>query len=322
LLTFKTQTAIEKVVPEALDYLGDQGIRAGLIMHGLDEEKARKGLEAFLLYTEKAVTVNPKVHTLLEHINEEVAQSSSIFANVALTLSIQAYARRDWCDAGPLFSTCLRMIQTKRDEPVPSGWLRVEDMLPMELWETVPPRKLLSFLSVAGADIPKLNVFYSRGNALSYFMFHRLRREDQNFFWADVNFLTALIDFGVDIRGKGQGFFTPSQEARLDDCWEEWCAALERHGESIADIVEAEGQFWIWKDGDWQLRDDRSEVDCLGGVIKKRSAGTGYYYTDDSESDTSDVESDWSDRSCSEPQRNISTDRSEGKIGRKDRRLT
>jgi hypothetical protein len=298
LLTSTTQTAIEKVVPEALDYLSDQGIQTGLIMHGLDEEKARKGLEAFLLYTERAVTANPKVQTLLEHITEEVAQASSIFANVALTLSIQAYARRDWCDAGPLFSTCLRMIQTKRQEPVPSGWLRVEDMLPEKLWETVSPRRLLSFLSSTGADIPKLNVFYSRGNALSYFMFHRLRRGDQNFFCADVSFLTALIEFGVDIRGKGLGDFTPSQEARLDDCWEEWCAALERHGESIAELVEAEGQFWIWKDGDWQLRDDRSEVNC-SGVIKKRSVRTGYYYSEDSNSDTSDIESDWSDESCS-----------------------
>jgi hypothetical protein len=238
------------------------------------------------------MTNNPKMRTLVEHISEEVTYSSSMFADIALTLSIQAYARRDWGIAWPLFVTCIQMLQRERPElatGLDPKWFKGENMIHNRIWEYVPPQQLLSLVFAAGAGTARMYTGYR--NAITYFMFLRFGRTAQAsqkfLFRTDANFLGALIECGVsDIGAFG--------EARWSGCWEEWCEALRLHGRNIADENnEEQDDSWL---GSYE---ERSQVD-LWGIIKQRSKRTGYYYSDD-DSDDSDiasiVDSDWSDDS-------------------------
>jgi hypothetical protein len=221
---------------------------------------------------------------LIEHISEEVTFSATTFADTALTLSIQTYARRDWGRAWPLFVICIEMLQKQRPDlliGLPAGWLNGEHTMHNRIWEYVPPKQLLSLLFNAGADNER--TYTGERNAIEYFMFLRFGRTVQtnpnSHFRTDADFLSALIAFNVSCTGA-------FVEARLSNCWDEWCEALRPHGNDIADAVD-EGYAISFL----EAHENRSEVN-VGGIVKRKSKRTGYYYTDDEDDDEDD---DWDD---------------------------
>ncbi|RYN57529.1 hypothetical protein AA0118_g7653 [Alternaria tenuissima] len=269
---------------DALVYLYTHGIRTSQIIHALDPNKEKSFLNNFLLFSEHQVTHNLKMRELIEHINEEVTFSATTFADTALTLSIQAYARRDWGRAWPLFVICIEMLQKQRPDlliGLPAGWLNGEHTMHNRIWEYVPPKQLLSLLFNAGADNER--TYTGERNAIEYFMFLRFGRTVQtnpnSHFRTDADFLSALIAFNVSCTGA-------FVEARLSNCWDEWCEALKPHGNDIADAVD-EGYAISFL----EAHENRSEVN-VGGIVKRKSKRTGYYYTDDEDDDEDD---DWDD---------------------------
>ncbi|CAN9410573.1 unnamed protein product [Alternaria alternata] len=269
---------------DALVYLYTHGIRTSQIIHALDPNKEKSFLNNFLLFSEHQVTHNLKMRELIEHISEEVTFSATTFADTALTLSIQAYARRDWGRAWPLFVICIEMLQKQRPDlliGLPAGWLNGEHTMHNRIWEYVPPKQLLSLLFNAGADNER--TYTGERNAIEYFMFLRFGRTVQtnpnSHFRTDADFLSALIAFNVSCTGA-------FVEARLSNCWDEWCEALRPHGNDIADAVD-EGYAISFL----EAHENRSEVN-VGGIVKRKSKRTGYYYTDDEDDDEDD---DWDD---------------------------
>jgi hypothetical protein len=227
------------------------------------------------------------MRTLVEHFNEEVTYSLAMFANIALTLSIQAYARRDWGIAWPLFLACVQMIKKERHDLAPglaTEWLRGENKVHNRIWEYVPPQQLLSLLFAAGADPARY--YTGQRRAIHYFIFLRFGRTAQasqgTHFQTDVEFLSALIECGVP-------YDLVLWEIVACGCWEEWLEALRRHAKCDEDELSRERRSMFLEEI------DEREEDAYHLLIQRRSKKTEYYYTHDDDSEVSDTESDWSE---------------------------
>lgn len=286
--TNRHQYAVHNIRPDALVYLLNHGIHTSQIVNALDPANGRKLLEKSLLYSGSSIIHNPNMRSLIDHIEEEVVSSSQIFADVALTLCIQAYARRDWGIAWPLFISCVQKILRESSDQytgLEDQWVNGDGEMHNRIWEYVPPRQIVSLIYAAGADS---SYTYTGGrNAITYFMFLRFGRHDQEYchvrFRTDVEFLSALLEYHSSCK-------LCFIEAQLSDCWHEWCDALESHGFSVSDVIRETGFVSCFEDFE-----ARTAVN-ISGIIKKKSRRTGYYYTDDDESDDSDgADSDWAD---------------------------
>lgn len=87
-------------------------------------------------------------------------------------------------------------------------------------------------------------------NAIQLAMYSKsLLRSTSKCSWSEITEekLCLLLGAGADIHHRDKNGWTPSRDARKYDCWEEWCRALERNGEDIADIVKADDESWLLK---------------------------------------------------------------------------
>ncbi|KAH7351475.1 hypothetical protein BKA66DRAFT_475885 [Pyrenochaeta sp. MPI-SDFR-AT-0127] len=71
-----------------------------------------------------------------------------------------------------------------------------------------------------------------------------LLRSTSKHSWSEITEekLCLLLGAGADIHHRDKHGWTTSQNAKKYDCWGEWCRALERHGQDIADVVAADGE--------------------------------------------------------------------------------
>lgn len=220
------------------------------------------------------------MRSLVELISEEVSFPSSIFANVALTLCIQAYARRDWGRAWTLFISCGKIVLKERPDlkhDLTKYWLIGDEGTSHPIWENVPPRQLLALMFAAGAN-PK-NTYTGNRDATSYFMFLRFSRRDLEYcetrYRIDTDLLSALLEH---IPPCQRSF----SEARLSKCWDEWYDAFQCHRSKTAkssvdtEVIACTVDF-----------EDSTEV-CLPDTIRQKLQRSGYYYTDEEDSSDDD----------------------------------
>lgn len=69
--------------------------------------------------------------------------------------------------------------------------------------------------------------------------------------------LAFLIGAGVDLHQRTDSGETPSVLAQDFDCWDEWCAALERNGLDIDEVLKDEADLWILSDEEDETEDNK-----------------------------------------------------------------
>jgi hypothetical protein len=110
---------------------------------------------------------------------------------------------------------------------------------PRLLKDSIP--QLLLLLISAGASVMKkdwvgrniITVFFHNGAGDRY--------ERQ----VSVDFISILIENGVDIGGVDLDGLTASMVARYRGAWNIWCDALKKSNRTIEDVVQAEGNAWL-----------------------------------------------------------------------------
>lgn len=69
--------------------------------------------------------------------------------------------------------------------------------------------------------------------------------------------IAFMIGVGVDLHQRSDVGETPSVLAQDNDCWDEWCAALERNGLDIGEVLKDEADLWNLSDeGDETVDND------------------------------------------------------------------
>ena len=68
--------------------------------------------------------------------------------------------------------------------------------------------------------------------------------------------IAFMIGVGVDLHQRSDVGETPSVLAQDNDCWDEWCAALERNGLDIDEVIKDEADLWILSDEEDETEDN------------------------------------------------------------------
>lgn len=190
-----------------------------------------------------SVTNVAAVDAALELVLGEVADPTAFLSSLGLFLLIM-------CNGRHAVLSILRKIRGSEADILRAG-IAFDFDLDEPRWARGYFHSLIHSLVALGADTTLTG--NEGANFLSSFMVNY-----RSIFcfsdppWALSEILRTLVALDVDLHHCDESGQTPSVHARREDCWRDWCQALEANGRSIEEVLAAEGNSRLLQEDWWR----------------------------------------------------------------------
>jgi hypothetical protein len=206
-----------------------------------------------------------------------------------------------WRDLFPL----LRTLRDEHFDPTQNELLaECCSLKEPRLFEDSIPQLLLLLIS-AGTSVMEKDLAGRNMITMFFYNFAGYRYERQ----VSVDFISILIENGVDVNDVDERDLTVSMAARYLSQWNVWCDALKQSNRTIEDVVHAEGTTWllgsdwheVWVERrycDWMwVQDLRKAGRYTDGFDNKSDCGEdSLVETEDEETDDEDDDNEAQER--------------------------
>jgi hypothetical protein len=182
--------------------------------------------------------------TLLENVLKRANDAPSFALHVSLD-SLLDPGSVNYDKVCQALLVCLKMLQKEWFNQTQNEWLLSCCSLQGLTYSCSSVTSLLLLLIEAGAPIQSKDAF-GRNRIASFLHYATWSLYDRS---TIIDILGILIEKGVNVNETFRNKLTPSMYARLEDRWDEWCAALERQNRKIDDVLRVEGNEWLLEDG-------------------------------------------------------------------------